>query len=775
MPVSWRSHLRSSLVRGLVLLAALAVVGSMNVVPAQASFASVTSHFSNNGDLPLKLVNKHLDHGCWSTEPPDTIEAHTKVDFKSESCGLLTATEGWVLYQPYGTPVGITGRFYWDVPTFGDNTAQNAAPSGCSSSQTNPLSDNNNIEIDFTMACNASSGDGIADVWKLNKAAFDPGGGAGVQTIDLPAMGATVGQKDIFLQLDWMQDADPTHNQQLNPTTLRRLATAYAANGYSLHIDAGPNSILNFNTNTTWGSLSRATSTAYQANLGTGTALPNGTVNYNWTAFNTIKNANFIPTGRKEIFHYVLAARQLATFGFSGVSPTGGGTDIIITLGAIAGGGGVGTVDQQTGTLMHELGHNLGLDHGGPNSVNFKPNYFSVMNYAFQLSGVTRNGVTTFDYSHGDQRDLTEMNPPGLDEASGVGPSATGYATKHFCPATPAAAAAWLPVANAAGRIDWNCDGVPDVNRVSADINGDPAQAANTLGTLSDNNDWSNLKLVVGGIGSFGAAVPAAPLESVANDITPEIQQQLLPADTSAPVSTAQATPAPNPAGWNSSDVTVTLSASDDISGVARTEYDLDAAGWTLYSAPLVLSTDAVHTLQYRSIDRSSNVEMARSLTVKLDKTAPTVTYTGSSGTYGILDTVSITCTATDNLSGVASSTCQNVSGPAYNLTPGSNSFSATATDVAGNTGQGSVSFTLVVTFDDMCTLSKRFVTNGGVALSNAMCAQLDAAELAQSQGNQTAKAQAISAYVDTVDAAVSGRFLSRSNAAILKKLAAAL
>jgi hypothetical protein len=194
----------------------------------------------------------------------------------------------------------------------------------------------------------------------------------------------------------------------------------------------------------------------------------------------------------------------------------------------------------------------------------------------------------------------------------------------------------------------------------------------------------------------------------------------------------------------------------------------------TLAFAPSPVSTDAVHTLLYRSIDRAINVETARSLTVQLDKTSPTVTYTGAA-TYGILDTVSITCTATDNLSGVASSTCQDVSGPAYNFDPGSNTFSATATDVAGNTGQASVGFTLLVTFGDMCTLSKRFVTNAGVALSTDMCAQLAAAKRAQALGNKKAKTNAINAYLRDIDAAVRGGFLSPTNAAILKKLAAAL
>ena len=37
----------------------------------------------------------------------------------------------------------------------------------------------------------------------------------------------------------------------------------------------------------------------------------------------------------------------------------------------------VGTRDQQAGTFMHELGHNLDLTHGGTDEILCKPNYFS--------------------------------------------------------------------------------------------------------------------------------------------------------------------------------------------------------------------------------------------------------------------------------------------------------------------------------------------------------------------------------------------------------------
>ncbi len=78
----------------------------------------------------------------------------------------------------------------------------------------------------------------------------------------------------------------------------------------------------------------------------------------------------------------------------------------------------------------------------------------------------------------------------------------------------------------------------------------------------------------------------------------------------------------------------------------------------------------------------------------------------------------------------------------------------------------------MVVTYADLCTLSKRFVSNAGVKLSTDMCAQLNAAEGAQKKGNLTAKSKAIGAYVSDVDAAVKGGYLSAANGAILKNWA---
>ena len=98
--------------------------------------------------------------------------------------------------------------------------------------------------------------------------------------------------------------------------------------------------------------------------------------------------------------------------------------------------------------------------------------------------------------------------------------------------------------------------------------------------------------------------------------------------ETNAPATTATLSPAAPDGenGWYKTDVTVTLGAADDCSGVAATEYSTDGgATWLPYAGPLVISAEGTTDLLYRSADRAGNVEAAQGLTVKLDKTAPTL------------------------------------------------------------------------------------------------------------------------------------------------------
>jgi hypothetical protein len=62
-------------------------------------------------------------------------------------------------------------------------------------------------------------------------------------------------------------------------------------------------------------------------------------------------------------------------------------------------------------------------------------------------------------------------------------------------------------------------------------------------------------------------------------------------------------------------DVTVTLNAVDNGSGVDRTMYNLDATSWNRYTTPFIVSSNGTHTVQYYSVDKAGNTEATQSVT----------------------------------------------------------------------------------------------------------------------------------------------------------------
>jgi len=108
--------------------------------------------------------------------------------------------------------------------------------------------------------------------------------------------------------------------------------------------------------------------------------------------------------------------------------------------------------------------------------------------------------------------------------------------------------------------------------------------------------------------------------------------------DDIPPSSTALVSTAPNGAGWNNSDVTVTLSAVDNPggSGVKQIIYSASGAltiGSTTVSGALasgVIAAEGQTTITFFATDNADNVETPKSVIVKLDKTPPLVTCSAS-------------------------------------------------------------------------------------------------------------------------------------------------
>ena len=138
--------------------------------------------------------------------------------------------------------------------------------------------------------------------------------------------------------------------------------------------------------------------------------------------------------------------------------------------------------------------------------------------------------------------------------------------------------------------------------------------------------------------------------------------------DATPPVTTDDA-----PATWSKTPVTVHFTAGDAGSGVAGTQYKLDAGAWTS-GTQVTVSSDGVHTLLYRSTDVAGSVEANKSCTVRIDATAPVTA--DDAVTAWTKGPVTVRFTAADAGAGVA--------GTQYNL-DAAGWTSGTQVTVSGN------------------------------------------------------------------------------------------
>ncbi|OLE24309.1 MAG: hypothetical protein AUG44_19605 [Actinobacteria bacterium 13_1_20CM_3_71_11] len=151
--------------------------------------------------------------------------------------------------------------------------------------------------------------------------------------------------------------------------------------------------------------------------------------------------------------------------------------------------------------------------------------------------------------------------------------------------------------------------------------------------------------------------------------------------DNIAPTVTHTVSPAPNAGGWNNSPVTVHFSATDNdpSSGLASVSPDVTVSTATAGQVVTGTATD------------NAGLVGTDSVTVKLDRTPPTITGAVSSGTKGAngwyVGPVTVHFTCSDALSGMA------VCPDDYTFTSNgpNQSVTRTATDNAGNTASATV------------------------------------------------------------------------------------
>jgi hypothetical protein len=167
--------------------------------------------------------------------------------------------------------------------------------------------------------------------------------------------------------------------------------------------------------------------------------------------------------------------------------------------------------------------------------------------------------------------------------------------------------------------------------------------------------------------------------------------------DNGAPSTTQSGLAGSASTGWRSTAPTLTLTATDTLSGVSYTQYAVDGGGWSTYTVPVsVGGTDGSHPVTYRSADASGNIEGTHTGYVNLDSHAPTTTATGLETTPGAVWHTSspreFSLSATDTVSGVVGTTYtvdaaagQSYSAPVDVSGDGTHAITYASVDTAGN------------------------------------------------------------------------------------------
>ncbi|NOU88292.1 hypothetical protein GC102_21375 [Paenibacillus sp. LMG 31460] len=229
------------------------------------------------------------------------------------------------------------------------------------------------------------------------------------------------------------------------------------------------------------------------------------------------------------------------------------------------------------------------------------------------------------------------------------------------------------------------------------------ASDATNLGSLP----IATSKIMLGAAESGGEAYSGL-LDEVrvfSGPLTQDQVTQLINAgvDQQAPTTTDNA-----PSGWVNQDVTVTLSAIDNVSGVSNTYNTVDD-GAKQTGTSVVLSEEGVHKLVYWSVDKVGNIEQAHTVSVSIDKKAPetkaAITPAEPDGLNGwYVHPIAVSLNAVDNLSEVAKTeysldggtTWKSYTAPLTFDQGGTHTINFRSTDNASNQEEGkSVSFNL--------------------------------------------------------------------------------
>jgi len=385
----------------------------------------------------------------------------------------------------------------WDLSTTGGGSATGVMLDGCAIhicgvGRYQGLRRGFIVEIDLGEGADAD-GDGLCDNWEVEGIPYLDAQGV-LRRYILDANGDGVSdasplRKDLFVEVDAMAGRVPT------PQALDLVKAVFAAApvaappgglpGIALHIQRDemalprrpyPNGLLDF----------QQDKVVYFGTAAERADAPN------WTAK---RQAKF------KVYRYCIFGDRILDSNISGIAEGFGCNDFIVSLGAFpdTSGNPGGTEEVQAGTFMHELGHALGLRHGGGDDILFKPNYFSVMNYLWQMPYPSFNPVGTWQLGFSDHP-APPLLESALSETAGIGEFVlaprlpfTVLGGTGLCPAPLFSCTHWASL-NLGDPVDWNCNGVIDAGLVSVNLNVALDATNNPSGQLLlGHDDWNNL------------------------------------------------------------------------------------------------------------------------------------------------------------------------------------------------------------------------------------------------------------------------------------------
>jgi hypothetical protein len=440
---------------------------------------------------------------------------------------LLGSSGGNTVVATFSYASGPFGPFYQSSTSFVDHgnvTASSLALTHFTTSSVNTSKDTGNVDFGYHLpAVNStaipydSDSDRLPDYFEdaNGNLTYDAGTETNWQTADtdgdaltdfaevvgghfgeanyvnLPGLGANPLHADLFIEADYYMNYG-AGSVSLRPydASTNAVVAAFAAaprnnpdgvTGISMHFDV---------------------SDGIDTTLYTTAQLDLDPVDAERDAFKAI----YFTPGREDYFHWCLFADKYGPNGSLGSSGLADlpGDDFIVTVGPTF--WGTRSVQIESGTIMHELGHNLNLQHGGNDGVNYKPNYLSVMNYTYQLMGLTVSGVSgRLDYS---RLQIASVNEASLSEPNGFGAVAPTTETQLVPYGVYIINKGWIHNNSdgASANLDFNFNGSIQPSLIATTLNND----ADSLDTFAaSQNDWNNIVFNGGQIGEGFQALSA--------------------------------------------------------------------------------------------------------------------------------------------------------------------------------------------------------------------------------------------------------------------------